>query len=220
MKIVPISAYLDEFDVGGSAIDARPILTEHPRPVNLMDHTGEPSPATVEPDIDNHAQELEQRFQEGVSQGESQARQAFDQQLKDQLSEISQHHELELAQLRDQLASQTSEWLSSRFIQLENSLADALVRVINPFVSSSLQNKIIEDLKVAIFDVLQDPNICDLTIKGPKELLQLLEDKLKDIPAPIKFLENDDLELNIDTADTRIESRFQLWAEMLGKQAR
>lgn len=220
MKIVPISDYLDEFDVGGSTVDVQPILKDRANPATHFDSVKEPSTAITELGIDNHAQELAQKFQEGVSHGEDQAKEVFDQQLKEQLSDLSERHEVELADLRDQLANQTNDWLSARFIQLEKTLADALVRIINPFISSSIHSKIIEDLKVAIFDILQDRDSCELTIKGPPELLKLLKDKLSDLPAPIKFLENDDLELSVDTADTRIESRFQLWADMLGKQAR
>lgn len=207
MKVVPISAYLNEFAVEPidelAKPDSRPGLVEMPvAPVPV------PVPVAM-------VDKSKQRYLDGIIEGEKQAKLNFSRELKDQEELLVEQHNKVIAKLHEQFAEQISDQLTSGISHLEMNLSNVLAAVVRPFVSELLQNKIIGELQEAIFDILRDSESSQLTIKGPQVMLDRLKTGLDDAPLPIKFIENDGLEISVDLAHAKIETRFQLWSKLL-----
>lgn len=207
MKVVPISAYLNEFSVEPivelAKPESRPGLVEMPvAPVPV------PVPVAM-------VDKSKQRYLDGIIEGEKQAKLNFSRELKDQEELLVEQHNKVIAKLHEQFAEQISDQLTSGISHLEMNLSNVLAAIVRPFVSELLQNKIIGELQEAIFDILRDSESSQLTIKGPQVMLDRLKTGLDDAPLPIKFIETDDLEISVDIAHAKIETRFQLWSKLL-----
>lgn len=206
MKVIPISAYLNEFDVEPVAEFPTAIPENFP-----VEFTADPIPVTP-------AEDLEKRFREGVEEGKREAKIEFDQDLKAQEKLLSDQHTQSLASIHEHFAEQFHDQLNLCISELETKLSDTLAEIVKPFVSELLKNKMVYELRNAITETLRDSDNCQLTVKGPAAMLKRLEASLDDAMLPIEFTENNDLEVSVEIAQAKIETRLQLWSKLVERE--
>ncbi len=203
MKVVPISAHLVEFTSDPSLDDVQLSVPE-PDVISIVKSEG-----------GVRSNDPEKKFQERIVEGEKRAKAEYEQQLEDQKAKLSEQHELEVATLHDQFSRQILDKLTRELGELETRLAETLEVVVKPFVSSSLKSRIIAELRSAIADILRDDASCQFIVQGPEALLKSLETSLAATTPVIRFIENDDPEVSITMADTKIETRLKMWSQLL-----
>jgi len=206
MKVVPIATFLSEFDADNSN--------------ELIEH--QPEQPFVSPVADDRTKissvDLNEKYQAGFADGQKQAKVEYEGQLEEMKTRLSDQHQQELSDFYEKLSGELSNQLHVDICRIEMTLANVLTEIVKPFISELVKVKIIEELKVAIMDLLDDCNSCKLIVHGPEGTLKLLGNGLEDLPIAIEYVESDELNINITLAKARVETRFQLWSTLLEKE--
>ncbi len=207
MKIVPASAYLSEFDSGASIefeISDLPEMLETP----LV-------PAGPEKNLNG---ERDKTFAAGVKEGKKLAEADHALQLDEQKSRLTEQFNQEIADLRDNIARQLTSQLEVEMDNLNIEISNLVAATLRPFVTETINARIIDELKAAIVDVLNDPQACQITVSGPAVMLNRLEKCLDETGASIQYIETNDLEITIDIGREKIESRIQAWSKLMNSE--
>ena len=206
MKVVPIATFLSEFDADNSN--------------ELIEQ--QPEQPFVPPVVDDRTRissaELNEKYQTGFSDGQKQAKAEYEGQLEAMKTRLSDQYQQELTDLYGKLSGELSNKLNADICKIEATLENTLAEVVKPFVSERVKVKIIDELKKAILDLLDDCNSCKLIVHGPKDTLKMLGHGLEDLPIAVEYVENDELNVNVAIAKARVETRFQLWSTLLEKE--
>ena len=219
MKVVPIASYLSEFENGTSPekvqIPDVDLVAEN-TVVDLQNGFNQ-SPAEIE---DEPSQEslLQEQFEAGVKKRKKQAEIEFASRLEAQKKDLTNIFGQEIAKLQGDQAEQLGARLKTELSHVETTIANSVASIIKPFVSGVVQVRVLNELAVAIGDILTDPQSVQITIRGPKGLLDALAANLDPPPAAIVYVENDDLEICVEHGHEKIESRLQAWSDLIKSQ--
>ncbi len=207
MKIVPASAYLSEFDSGASIefeISDLPEMLETP----LL-------PTTPEKDLNGERDEI---FKAGIKEGKKLAEEGHVLQLEEQTSQLTEQFNQEISNLRDNIARQLASQLEVEMENLNTEISNLVAATLRPFVTETINIRIIDELKAAIVDVLNDPQACQIIACGPAVMLNRLTKCLDETGASIQYIETNDPEITIDIGQEKIESRIQAWSKLMNRE--
>ena len=219
MKVVPIASYLSEFENGTSPkqmlVPDDELVAENTI-LDMQDGFNQsPADKEDEPSLEALFQE---KFDAGIVEGKKQAEIEFSSRLEAQKTDLTNIFGQEIAKLQGDQAEQLGARLKTELSHVETTLANAVAAIIKPFVSGVVQVRVLNELAIVIGDILSDPQSVQITISGPKELLDALAVNL-DVPlAAIVYVESDDPEICVEHGHEKIESRLQAWSDLIKSQ--
>lgn len=146
--------------------------------------------------------------------GEAAARARFDQQRTEDAA-LAQE---QLAQARQSWVEAEGEPLARTvaegFEQLGEELSSRLGRVIGPFLSAALRERVLADMAAAITRALADGTAPLLRVTGPADLIESLQARL-DPRAPLCFEAGEGAEIVVTAGATTFETQLRAWAGRL-----
>jgi hypothetical protein len=174
--------------------------------------------ATVAPPVPAAAPDVKAMLLEaeeaGRLAGEAAARARFDQQRAEDAS-LAQER---LAQARADWAEAEGEPLARAvaegFERLGEDLSTRLGRVIGPFLSNALRERVLADMASAITRALADGTTPLLRVTGPADLVEGLQARI-DPRAPVCFEAGAGSEIVVTAGTTTFETQLRAWAERL-----
>jgi len=219
MKVIPIASYLSEFENGTSPEKVLVPVDELAAGNTIADMQDgfNQSPVAQEEEPSLEAL-LQERFDAGILEGKKQAEIELASRLDAQKTELTNIFGQEISKLQGDQAEQLGTRLKAELSHVETTIANAVASIIKPFVSGVVQVRVLNELSLAIGDILSDPQSVQITIRGPKELLDILAVNLDTPPAAIVYVETDDPEICVEHGHEKIESRLQAWSDLIKSQ--
>jgi len=219
MKVIPIAAYLSEFN-DQAPFDHAPMVQNIPE---LGSEIGADFDNLTAPLLSDEKEPLaddllQKSFEEGVLEGKKQADIELSSQLEAQKDALTNQFNQEIAKLQGDLAEQLAATFKAEFGRVETTIANSVASIIKPFISGALEVRILNELTTAISDILNDPQSSQITVSGPKNLLEALAAGLDTTTAAIIYVETDDLEIRVEHGCEKIETRLTAWADLIKSQ--
>lgn len=173
--------------------------------------TAAPPVSAAAPDVKAMLLEAEEA---GRLAGEAAAQARFDQQRAEDAA-LAQER---LAQARADWAEAEGEPLARAvaegFERLGEDLSTRLGRVIGPFLSNALRERVLADMASAITRALADGTTPLLRVTGPADLVEGLQARI-DPRAPVCFEAGAGSEIVVTAGTTTFETQLRAWAERL-----
>jgi len=192
MSATPAAPYLTEFDSGGS----RPALALVGRRIN---------------EAEDAAARIAEAHASGFESGKAAAMAASEAKLEEQRAlfarQLGTEREAWAAQEGQKLGAQ----LTAGLLALEAQIADAVARVLAPFVEARLCHQAIADLRADLEVLLTRNASLNVSIAGPEDLLQALRDQLCGTPCSVTYVANSACEVRITADQAILETRLAAW---------
>ena len=97
--------------------------------------------------------------------------------------------------------SEQSEPLAARigaaFDDLETSLADAMTRVLAPFLATVARRQAVDDLVATLRGLLRTSGHAAVRVSGPGDLLARIETQLGDLAAAVEFVPGEEVDVTV-----------------------
>lgn len=97
---------------------------------------------------------------------------------------------------------------------LEATIADAVARILKPFVLEASRHKMVDDLVSAVQTLMKGESSSLVEVRAPDDLLHELRMKLIGFPT-IEFIQTESPDVTIVANQTIVESQLAAWAERL-----
>jgi hypothetical protein len=168
-------------------------------------------PALPRPPAVDTAQLSEQAFARGVENGKALARLMFDSQLAE-----------EVAKLQAELASERDRWMHDEAVKfgnamqaalgaIEQNIASATARILQPFLSKTLQTQAVAELQEMLQALLNKGSELRVDIFGPPDLVRALVAGLQCKDAVVTSHEGSQCDLRVELGQTVLETRLAAW---------
>ena len=247
MKPVPILQYLDHFGRIGQA-DAQPVaqgaaptsfkprslrampeaasrasppLSRALREISSPSDQGAPPPR---PRAGPSEAEIEARMTEAYERGRREGAAAARVEEAENLDrEIAGERERAMvAQLDFQLNeyANVAETVSAGLQEIEQRIAGAVARLIEPFVARATADRIVEALcdNIARLRVGGSPGL--IKIRGPERVLAALRERVAYLAVEVEYVADHGVEVSIEADETTIHSQLQPWADLIASLTR
>ncbi len=105
--------------------------------------------------------------------------------------------------------------IRSGFAQVEANVGAAVARILGPFLTKQVARRTADELckNIARICAAGSPGL--IAIRGPERVLALLRERLADSPADLEYVEDDGVEVVVETGVTQLVSQLRPWAELL-----
>jgi flagellar biosynthesis/type III secretory pathway protein FliH len=202
MRPIPIAQYLNQF---GKANAAR---IEPPQQSLLLRPKPLPAPLTI-----NIEAELAEAAERGRQEGLEAARAEFAAAL------ALERKSWEDGEVARRLAWQASEY--ARFAEkieramtaIEDRVAQAVARILKPFLNEERARKITESLSENLSKILSRDAPAMLKITGPEALLNMLRDKMSAHAVQVEYMPSAGADVTVEANQTIIQSQLQIWID-------
>jgi hypothetical protein len=174
------------------------------------------SPAPVIPvcePLDERARQLEEAYARGADEARLAADAELERKLAEAIASAEQRHAAERARWTGEQADGIAARLIAAVETLETRIADAVGRVLAPFLVSDLRSKSVQALAESIRALLSGASQPALRVSGPEDLLAALRERLGAGPFTIEWEPNDQVEVTVSADDSLIETEIQGWLD-------
>ena len=175
-----------------------------------------PAPLSIVPPADR-TDDLARRVAEAFARGADEARLAADAEHEQKLAQVMMRAEEERAADRAQWTREQAEELAARLVAaveaLETRIAEAVGRVLTPFLTDAMRSKSIESLADSIRALLSGASRSALRIGGPEDLLSMLRERLGAGAVAIEWQPNGGVDVTVTSDDSVIETEIQGWID-------
>ncbi len=249
MKPVPIMQYLDHFGRVGQA-DARPAAQGpaqtpfKPRTLRAVpDAASRPSLALsralreIGPPRDESAPAPRPRPRAAPSEAEIEARiaEAYERGRREGIAaaraEEAETLDREIAGEREratvaQLDFQLNEYayfaeaISAGLQEIEQRVAEAVARLVEPLVTRATADRIVEALCDNLARLRVGGSTGLIKIRGPERVLAALRERVAYLAVEVEFVADHGVEVSIEADETTIRSQLQPWADLIASLAR
>jgi flagellar biosynthesis/type III secretory pathway protein FliH len=165
------------------------------------------------------AQEMALRLAEAHARGREEG-------LAEGHAEASELYSAERAAERDQALVERLEFQLNEYAQLEGSIragfrevehtvAAAVSRILGPFLVRQVIDYVIDELCKNIERLVSGGGPGLITVRGPKQVLSLLRDRVAGLPAEFDFVDSHGPEAVVEANATQIATELQPWADLL-----
>jgi hypothetical protein len=246
MKPVPIMQYLDHFGRVGQA-EVQPIA-QAPAPFKPRTLRAVPDPAAraslplsralqemgslrdesapaprPRPRAAPSEAEIEARiaeaYERGRREGAAAARAEDGETLEREIA--GERQRTMVAQLDFQLNeyAQVAEAVSAGLQEIEQRIAEAVARLVEPLVARATADRIVEALcdNIARLRVGGSPGL--IKIRGPERVLAALRERVAYLAVEIEYVADHGVEVSIESDETTIRSQLQPWADLIASLA-
>ncbi len=249
MKPVPIMQYLDHFGRVGQA-DAQPVAQGpaqtpfKPRTLRAVpDAASRPSLALsralreIGPPRDESAPAPRPRPRAAPSEAEIEARiaEAYERGRREGIAaaraEEAETLDREIAGEREratvaQLDFQLNEYayfaeaISAGLQEIEQRVAEAVARLVEPLVTRATADRIVEALCDNLARLRVGGSTGLIKIRGPERVLAALRERVAYLAVEVEFIADHGVEVSIEADETTIRSQLQPWADLIASLAR
>jgi len=245
MKPVPILQYLDHFGRVGQADDSGPkptpfkprVLRPAPEAAPRLSpplsralreigspREEAPAPLRPRPRAAPSEAEIEARiaaaYERGCRDGAAAARADEGETLEREIA--GERERAMLAQLDFQLNeyAHIAETVSNGLQEIEQRIAGAVARIVEPLVKRATAERIVEALcdDLARLRVGGSPGL--IKIRGPERVLAALRERVAYLAVDVEFVADHGVEVSIDAEETTIRSQLQPWADLIASLVR
>jgi hypothetical protein len=163
---------------------------------------------------------LEEAYATGLEHGTAAGRAA----LEARVDELRREFEARLAAEREAWASthgtQLADQLSARLDALEESIAQAVARILEPLLGAELRRQAVSELRTTIETLVSGKTGIALSIAGPPDLLAALTRGLEGSGCVFTCTPGSTSEVRIVANQTVIETRLSDWAKKIEEAIR
>jgi flagellar biosynthesis/type III secretory pathway protein FliH len=201
MKPIPIAQYLNQFG------KATPTQIDSLRRESVLLR---PRILSTPADIDARIEEaLERGRREGLAAGraETAAVLAMDGSVRDERENARR-----LAWQGDEYA-QFAEKIEGAMAAIEDRLAQAVARILKPFLIEERVKRVTEALSENLSRILSKDSPTLLKITGPEALLSVLRDKMSSHSVAVEYCSADGVDVTVEANQTIIQSQLQAWID-------
>ena len=204
----PLASYLKDFSATRPA--ATPLATD-------FDDFDAGFPALIEADPVDLEEERRKAFADGHDAATAELTASFEQER----AELLAGHRRELDALRQQLSADAAVAIGRGLNQIAAGIsarvAEDVVTGIAPFFSQEVQNAAIAELAQRLEAAILSGDTGKITVKGPPEMFELLQQAMATHGEALIYVPADDLDLSVELADTVLVTRVSAWAASLKK---
>jgi hypothetical protein len=158
------------------------------------------------------------------ARGREEGRSTAEAEMQERLAEAERRFEERIAAERLRWTTEESEQLcgeiGSAVSQLGGGVAEAVARILAPFVSEAVRAEAVAELAKATEALLSNSHDVRLRISGPGDLLEALGERLGDTAAGVQFVPGPVSEVRVVGGSTLIETQLRAWAERLQQALR
>jgi hypothetical protein len=112
--------------------------------------------------------------------------------------------------LRDQL--------SAAMLAMEETFADAIGRVLQPFVVTTLRQQMVDKLIEGVRTVAGSADRMAIQISGPADLLEILRQHLDSAPAAIDYVTTQSVDVRVVAGQTSIDTQLKAWIDLIAAE--
>jgi hypothetical protein len=202
---VPLSRALREIGAPRDEIAPAPALRPRPRVA--------PSDAEIEARI---AEAYERGCRDGAAAACAQEAENIEREV------ASERERATLAQLDFQLNeyAQLAETISAGLQEIEQRVADAVARLVEPLVTHATADRIVEALCDNLARLRVGGSSGLIKIRGPERVLAALHERVAYLAVEVEYVADHGVEVTIEADDTTIRSQLQPWAELIASLTR
>lgn len=180
---------------------AQPARAEPPRPA-----------APAHRDLDAAlAQQFERGFQAGRAAGLEESRtrgeEEFARRQEQALMERVEFQMNEYAKFGNKI--------NDGFVEIEERISAAVARLLAPFIEAQLTERVLDELRLAIYQIASSRTTSLIRIRGPERLLSRLREQLQELAVEIEYILEDRVDVSVEADDTIIESQLASWRAVL-----
>ena len=165
------------------------------------------------------AQEMALRLAEAHARGREEG-------LAEGHAEASERFAAERSAARDQALVERLEFQLNEYAQLETSIragfrdveqvvAAAVSRILEPFLVRQVVDYVVDELCKAVDRLVSGGGSGLITIRGPRQVLSLLRDRVAGLPAEFDFVDSRGPEAVVEANATQIVTELQPWSDLL-----
>jgi hypothetical protein len=141
-------------------------------------------------------------------------------------AEAEERFAAERAQLQEQAVMERLEFQLNEYAQLETTLRTglaeveshvgaAVARILGPFLVKEVVKYAADELVKNIARLAAGGAPGLITIRGPERVLNLLRDRIADLPAEVEYVADGGVEATVECNATRIVTELKPWADLL-----
>jgi len=152
--------------------------------------------------------EIDAAFARGVESGQAAARASLELTLQEQKRQFETRLTAE-GRAREEEAAKLAAALAAGLVSVERTIANAVGRLLRPFLAARVEAQVLADLHAALAALLRREPGITLTISGPEHLLAAFRAALPE--AAISYLPNASSEIRVSSNDSILETRLGAW---------
>jgi len=164
------------------------------------------------PDLES---QLAAAYHRGVQEGLDTARAEVADVRAQERAELQKHAVVERLDFQINEYARLAERISNGLIEVERRIADVVARLLQPFVSQAISNRIVEELALNIARLRSAGGPGLMEIRGPERLLSALKTRLADSAVDVEFLVDEGIEITVEAQPTSISTQIAGWTELL-----
>lgn len=211
---MPLASYLKDFSVPQTATDA---MDDVGFGAAGMDFDDSDFPALSAPDPIDLDAERRQAYSEGHEAAERELREQYDSDR--QALEARHREEIEaLQQAHDAATSRLiADGLRMIATDIAASVGEQAMAALAPLISRDIAENAVKDLARLIEDAILNGEAGVITVKGRRDLFEILKAELPESAGQLNHVDADDLDLTVDIAETVLVTRISAFAASLRK---
>lgn len=184
-------------------------------PVDIVQEVEPESIVFIQQEAVNDAVDLvdEARIQ-GIAEGRSSAESALVERLNEQKLLYEKQLDEERVAWTRNVVDSINQQIKAAIEDVETSLSESVNRILRPFVTKAILDKVVSELCKFVSDLVCDKEASFLEIKAPENLLDELRKKLA-LYQSIKFVQSDSWEVTAITNDVIFETQLATWLDKI-----
>jgi hypothetical protein len=164
--------------------------------------------------------EKETAFSEGYRKASDELTQKYQADLLAQAQAFRQQLETLQEESRSQLAARIDQRLKELQSAVTAVLSEQVVQALVPVLGHALAEMAVGELAAMLKAQFQENGSLELVVRGPVALCDMLKVRLGEGAPSVRYIENDELDLQIEFDETVLVTRMSAWAEATGKLQR
>jgi hypothetical protein len=157
----------------------------------------------------------EEAFAKGVEAGRAAAQAEHEAKLASQQTLFAKRIDLERQKWIVGVAAKFADTLTMGIRDMEAKVVDSVARVLRPFVETELHVKVVAELQTSLAALLAAEPGMNIHIKGPANILAVLEKQLANKQPPATFETTDDVDVRITAGQAVLETCLGEWLAKL-----
>jgi hypothetical protein len=207
MKTIPISEVLTEF--GSKTKPKEPVKDFVKRATKQPAVSSEQHSQT--PPVEKITNIIDESYERGLQEGKAAGLAELEAKLEEQRLFYEHRQELERCTWANRETEVLARQLQDGLREIENTVANTVARVLEPFLIESMREQAIAMLVETLDTLLTKGEGTKLEIYGQEDLLQLLREKLINQGIKASFIPANISDLRVKVGQTVIETQLAAW---------
>lgn len=164
------------------------------------------------------------RLEEAFARGSAEARAAARSEYEAEMARRGEEFARQLATDRQAWAAETAEKLAGQLTAglrtIEESIANSLAHVLEPFLTAELRRQAIDELVLIMRGLMSQEDGISLEVSGPDDLLAALRERLAGDGLKVRFAAAQGSDVRVHADQTIIETLLGIWVAKIKEAVR